>query len=93
MKQKKFILQENELPTQWYNIQADMPNKPLPPLNPATHEPVDVDDLAHIFPRECCVQELDTEHAWIDIPEEVQDQLCPAPVLLCKAGRYYQRNY
>ena len=56
MKQKKFILQENELPTQWYNIQADMPNKPLPPLNPATHEPVGVEDLAHIFPRECCVQ-------------------------------------
>ena len=73
MKQKKFLLQENELPTQWYNIQADMPNKPLPPLNPATHEPIGVDDLAHIFPRECCVQELDTEHAWIDIPEEVRD--------------------
>ena len=59
-KQKKFILQESEIPTQWYNIQADMP--------------LGVDDLAHIFPRECCVQELDTEHAWIDIPEEVLDK-------------------
>lgn len=38
MKQKKFILQESEIPTQWYNIQADMPNKPLPPLNPKTHQ-------------------------------------------------------
>ena len=73
-KQKRFFLSEKEIPTQWYNIQADMPNKPLPPLNPATHEPIGVDDLAHIFPRECCVQELDTEHAWIDIPEEVQEK-------------------
>ena len=73
-KQKKFILQENEIPTQWYNIQADMPNKPLPPIHPATKQPLGVDDLAHIFPRECCVQELDTEHRWIDIPEEVLDK-------------------
>ena len=73
-KQKKFILQESEIPTQWYNIQADMPNKPMPPIHPATKQPLGVDDLAHIFPRECCVQELDTEHAWIDIPEEVLDK-------------------
>ena len=73
-KQKKFILQESELPTQWYNIQADMPNKPKPPIHPATKQPLSVDDLAHIFPRECCVQELDTEHRWIDIPEEVLDK-------------------
>ncbi|WP_449016839.1 TrpB-like pyridoxal phosphate-dependent enzyme [Prevotella sp.] len=61
------------MPTQWYNIQADMPNKPLAPLNPATHEPMRVDDLAKIFSKECSKQELDTEHAWIDIPEEVLD--------------------
>ena len=73
-KQKKFILTEDQIPTQWYNIQADMPNKPLPPIHPATKQPLGVDDLAHIFPRECCVQELDTEHAWIDIPEEVLDK-------------------
>ena len=73
-KQKKFILQESEIPTQWYNIQADMPNKPMPPIHPATKQPLGVDDLAHIFPRECCVQELDTEHRWIDIPEEVLDK-------------------
>ena len=73
-KQKKFILQESEIPTQWYNIQADMPNKPMPPIHPATKQPLGVDDLAHIFPRECCVQELDTEHAWIDIPEDVLDK-------------------
>ena len=50
-----------------------MPNKPLAPLNPATHEPMRVDDLAKIFSKECSKQELDTEHAWIDIPEEVLD--------------------
>lgn len=49
-KQKKFILQESEIPTQWYNIQADMPNKPMPPIHPATKQPLGVDDLAHIFP-------------------------------------------
>ncbi len=74
MKQKKFILQESELPTQWYNIQADMVNKPLPPLNPATHEPLKAEDLFPIFAEECCRQELDQEHAWIDIPEEVQEK-------------------
>lgn len=73
-KQKKFILQENEIPTQWYNIQADMPNKPLPPLNPKTHQPLSPDDLSHIFNAECSKQELDTEHSWIDIPEEVLDK-------------------
>ncbi len=74
MKQKRFILQENELPTAWYNIQADMPNKPLPPIHPATRQPLGVDDLAHIFPRECCVQELDTEHDFIPIPDQVLEK-------------------
>ena len=74
MKQKRFILQENELPTAWYNIQADMPNKPMPPIHPATKQPLGVDDLAHIFPRECCVQELDTEHDFIPIPDEVMEK-------------------
>ena len=74
MKQKRFILQENELPTAWYNIQADMPTKPMPPIHPATRQPLGVDDLARIFPRECCVQELDTEHDFIPIPEDVLDK-------------------
>jgi tryptophan synthase beta chain len=74
MKQKKFILQENELPTAWYNIQADMPTKPMPPIHPDTKQPLGADDLAHIFPRECCVQELDTEHDFIPIPEEVLEK-------------------
>src|SRR5574344_3091590 len=73
-KQKKFILQEDEIPTQWYNIQADMVNKPMPPLNPQTKQPLTAEDLGHIFNLECSKQELDMEHAWIDIPEEVLDK-------------------
>lgn len=73
-KQKKFILEENQIPTQWYNIQADMSTKPLPPLNPATKKPMTVEELSRVFALECSKQELDTEHAWIDIPEEVLDK-------------------
>lgn len=73
-KRKKYLLDEEQIPTQWYNIQADMPTKPLPPLNPATRKSMNADDLSHIFSKECSRQELDVEHAWIDIPEEVQDK-------------------
>lgn len=51
-----------------------MLNKPLPPLNPATHKPLNTDDLSHIFNIECSKQELDIEHAWIEIPEEVREK-------------------
>ena len=73
MKTKKFFLQENELPTQWYNIQADMINKPMPLLNPATMEPLKPEDLYPIFAEELCRQELDQTHRYIDIPESVQE--------------------
>lgn len=72
-KQKRYILQESEIPTQWYNIQADMVNKPLPPLNPATKKPLKAEDLFPVFCEECCRQEFDQEHEWIDIPDEVLD--------------------
>jgi len=72
MERTKFILDEKEMPTQWYNIQADLP-EPLPPvLHPATGKPVGPDDLAPLFPMELIKQEMSTER-WIDIPEEVQD--------------------
>ncbi len=73
MQQKRFFLSENEIPTQWYNIQADMVNKPLPPLNPKTKKPMKPEDLFPLFSEEASRQELDQEHAWIDIPEEVRD--------------------
>lgn len=72
--QKRFFLTEDEIPTQWYNIQADMPVKPLPPLNPKTHEPMKDEDLYPIFAHELCHQELDTTNAWIDIPQAVLEQ-------------------
>jgi tryptophan synthase beta chain len=68
----KILLTENEMPRQWYNIMADMPNKPLPPLNPATGKPVGPEDLSVIFPMELIRQEVSTER-YIDIPEEVLD--------------------
>ena len=58
-KQKRFILQEKDIPEQWYNIQADMVNKPMPPLNPKTREPLKAEDLYPIFAEEVCRQELD----------------------------------
>ena len=72
-KQKRFYLSEKELPTQWYNIQADLKTKPLPLLNPQTKEPMGVEDLAHIFSLECSKQALDVTNSWINIPEEVID--------------------
>ncbi|WP_353185998.1 TrpB-like pyridoxal phosphate-dependent enzyme [Parapedobacter lycopersici] len=69
--EKKILLNERDMPTQWYNIVADMPNKPLPPLHPATKQPVGPDDLAPLFPMELIKQEVATA-PYIDIPEEVQ---------------------
>ena len=73
MKQKRFILPESEIPTQWYNIQADMVNKPQPMLNPATKAPVTPEDLYPIFCKECSKQELNMTDRWIDIPEPVRE--------------------
>ncbi len=72
-RQKRFILPESEIPTQWYNIQADMVNKPMPPLNPATKEPLKAEDLFPIFAEELARQEMNQTDAWIDIPEEVRE--------------------
>ena len=72
-RQKRFFLPESEIPTQWYNIQADMVNKPLPPLHPATKEPLKAEDLFPIFAEELARQEMNQTDAWIDIPEEVRD--------------------
>ena len=73
MKQKRFFLSENEIPTQWYNIQAEMPNKPMPLKNPATGEIMTAEDLYPVFCEECSRQELNQTDAWIDIPEKVRE--------------------
>lgn len=72
MRTKKFVLSEREMPTAWYNIVADMPNKPLPALDPQTKQPVTEESLCRIFGEELVRQELSTER-YIEIPEEVQD--------------------
>ncbi|WP_185144259.1 TrpB-like pyridoxal phosphate-dependent enzyme [Dysgonomonas alginatilytica] len=69
---KKILLSENEIPKQWYNIVADMVNKPLPPLNPATKEVLSAEDLEPIFAKELIQQEM-SQDRWIDIPEEVRE--------------------
>ncbi|MDE6871326.1 MAG: TrpB-like pyridoxal phosphate-dependent enzyme [Bacteroidales bacterium] len=74
MKTKRFILQENELPRQWYNIQADMVNKPLPLLHPGTKEPLKPEDLYPIFAEELSRQELNQTDSFIDIPEPVLEK-------------------
>ncbi|MBP5420996.1 MAG: TrpB-like pyridoxal phosphate-dependent enzyme [Paludibacteraceae bacterium] len=72
-KQKRFFLQENEIPRAWYNIVADMKNKPLPMLNPQTKQPIKLEEMCGLFNRACSEQELNTTDAWIEIPEEVRD--------------------
>ena len=68
----KILLSQSEMPKQWYNIMADMPNKPLPPLHPVTRQPIGPEALAPIFPMELIKQEVSTER-YIDIPDEVLD--------------------
>lgn len=67
----KIYLEEDELPKQWYNVRADMKNKPAPLLNPETHQPATLDELSAVFCRELAEQELNTTDAYIDIPEEI----------------------
>jgi tryptophan synthase beta chain len=71
-KSSKITLSEKEMPRQWYNIVADMPNKPLPPLHPLTRQPIGPEALAAVFPMELIKQEVSAER-FIDIPEEVVD--------------------
>lgn len=72
MKERKITLTEKEIPEKWYNILADMPNKPLPPLDPKTKEPIGPEALAPLFPEELILQEVSGE-MWIDIPDEVRN--------------------
>lgn len=80
----KIYLEESELPKQWYNVRADMKNKPAPLLNPATGKPVTLEELSGIFCEELAKQELDNTNAYIDIPEEIHNfykMYRPAPLV------------
>jgi tryptophan synthase beta chain len=68
----KVMLDESEIPTQWYNIIPDLPAPPPPPLHPATHQPIGPDDLAPLFPMDLILQEVSQER-YIDIPGAVLD--------------------
>ena len=72
VRQHKILLDESEMPTQWYNLIPDLPTPPPPPLHPGTLQPVGPDDLAPLFPMDLILQEVSSER-YIDIPEEVQD--------------------
>ena len=67
----KIYLDESEMPKEWYNVRADMKNKPAPLLNPATHEPMTAEDLSGVFCDELIRQELDNDTAYFPIPEEI----------------------
>lgn len=70
--QHKILLDESQLPTQWYNVVPDLPSPPPPPLHPGTLQPIGPDDLAPLFPMDLILQEVTTER-YVDIPGEVLD--------------------
>ncbi len=90
MAQTRYLLTEKDIPRQWYNIAADMPNPMKPPLNPGTKEPIGPQDLAPLFPMSLIEQEVSTQR-WIDIPPEVLDILALwRPTPLFRAHRLEQ---
>ena len=85
----KIVLNEDEIPREWYNIAADMPTPMQPPLHPGTLKPVGPEDLAPVFPMNLIEQEVSTER-WIKIPDEVLDKLLlwrPTPLYRAKQSR------
>ena len=72
MKTKKFVLSESQMPTAWYNIVADMPNKPMPCLDPVTKQPATFESMSRLLGEELVRQELSQER-YIEIPEQVQE--------------------
>ena len=69
----KIYLDESEMPKAWYNLRADMVNKPAPLLNPATHQPMKAEELAGVFCEELIAQELDNDTPFFEIPEEIRN--------------------
>jgi len=101
-KTTRILLAEDEIPKQWYNIQADMPHPLQPPLHPKTGKPVGPQDLAPVFPMNLIEQEVSTQR-WIDIPEPVLEKLVlwrPTPLHRARAlekaldtpARIYYKN-
>ena len=91
----KIYLDEQEMPKKWYNVRADMKNKPAPLLNPGTLQPMTAEELGAVFCDELVQQELDNDTAYIDIPQEILDfykMYRPSPLVLWKTNcRHPQR--
>jgi tryptophan synthase beta chain len=82
----RILLDESEIPTHWYNVVADLPEPPPPPLHPGTHDPIGPDDLAPLFPMSLIEQEVSAER-YIEIPEEVREVYAlwrPSPLYRAK---------
>ena len=80
----KIYLEESEMPKTWYNMRADMKNKPAPLLNPETLQPMTEEELSVVFCKELVEQELDNDNRYIEIPQEIQDfykMYRPAPLV------------
>ena len=80
----KIYLDESEMPKSWYNLRADMTNKPAPLLNPGTHQPLTAEELSPIFCKELVEQELDETTPFVEIPEEIREyykMYRPSPVV------------
>ncbi|ADC65475.1 pyridoxal-phosphate dependent TrpB-like enzyme [Ferroglobus placidus DSM 10642] len=91
---RKILLDENEMPKEWYNILPDLPEDLPPPLNPATNEPVKPEELEAIFPKALIKQEMSQER-WIRIPEEVRDIYAlwrPTPLIRAKRLEEYLKT-
>ena len=69
----KIYLEEHEMPKAWYNLRADMVNKPAPLLHPGTHQPMSLEELSPVFCEELCKQELNNTDPFIEIPEEIRN--------------------
>ena len=80
----KIYLEESEMPKEWYNVRADMKNKPAPLLNPATMQPMTAEELGAVFCEELVKQELDNDNRYIEIPKKIRDfykMYRPAPLV------------
>jgi hypothetical protein len=86
----KIYLEEDEMPKAWYNVRADMKNKPAPLLNPGTHQPMTAEELEGVFLCRPCCTELDNENPYIEIPQEIRDfykMYRPSPLVRAFASR------
>ena len=91
----KIYLEESEMPKEWYNVRADMKNKPAPLLNPATFKPMTAEELGVVFCEELVKQELDNDNRYIEIPKKIRDfykMYRPAPLVGHTAWRRNSRR-